>query len=57
MEALNDSVRESSESVRLCADSRRIRAPEKVAELLAGTRYQDGIQVPDDPPEKQWEAA
>jgi hypothetical protein len=32
---------------------RRIRAPEKVAELLAGTRYEDGIPVTDDPPEKQ----
>jgi transposase-like protein len=28
---------------------RRIRAPEKVAELLHGTRYEDGIPVPDDP--------
>lgn len=36
---------------------RRIRAPEQVAELLAGTRYQDGTPVPDDPPEKQREAA
>ena len=36
---------------------RRIRAPEKVAELLAGTRYEDGIPVPDDPPEQQREAA
>ena len=36
---------------------RRIRAPEKVAELLAGTRYEDGIPVPDDPPEEQREAA
>ncbi len=36
---------------------RRIRAPEKVAELLAGTRYEDGIPVTDDPPEKQREAA
>jgi putative transposase len=32
---------------------RRIRAPEKVAELLAGARYEDGIPVPDDPPEQQ----
>lgn len=30
---------------------RRIRAPEKVAEILSGTRYDDGIKVPDDPPE------
>jgi predicted nucleotidyltransferase len=30
---------------------RRIRAPEKVANLLDGTRYKDGIPVPDDPPE------
>jgi len=39
---------------------RRIRAPEKVAELLAGVRYQDGMLVPDDPPdaaEEQREAA
>jgi transposase-like protein len=36
---------------------RRIRAPEKVAELLSGTRYNDGIPVPDDPPEEQREAA
>jgi transposase-like protein len=36
---------------------RRIRAPEKVAELLAGMRYQDGIPVPDDPPEERREAA
>jgi transposase-like protein len=36
---------------------RRIRSPEKVAELLAGTRYNDGIPVPDDPPEEQREAA
>jgi transposase-like protein len=36
---------------------RRIRAPEKVAELLAGMRYEDGIPVPDDPPEEQREAA
>jgi putative transposase len=36
---------------------RRIRAPEKVAELLAGTRYEDGIPVADDPPEQQREAA
>ena len=28
---------------------RRIRAPEKVAELLGGARYEDGIPVPDDP--------
>ena len=39
---------------------RRIRAPEKVAELLGGTRYEDGLPVSDDPPEtqeEQWEAA
>lgn len=30
---------------------RRIRAPEKVAELLDGFRYEDGLPVPDDPPE------
>jgi len=36
---------------------RRIRAPEKVAELLAGTRYKDGIPVTDDPSEQQREAA
>ena len=39
---------------------RRIRAPEKVAELLGGARYEDGILVPDDPPdakEEQREAA
>jgi transposase-like protein len=36
---------------------RRIRAPEKVAEVLAGRRYQDGTPVPDDPPEEQREAA
>jgi putative transposase len=36
---------------------RRIRAPDKVAELLAGTRYADGLPVPDDPPEKQRDAA
>lgn len=36
---------------------RRIRAPEKVADVLGGTRYQDGIPVPDDPPEEQREAA
>jgi transposase-like protein len=30
---------------------RRIRAPEKVAELLGGARHEDGIPVPDDPPE------
>ena len=34
---------------------RRIRAPEKVAELLAGARYKDGIPVPDDPPDAQQE--
>ncbi len=39
---------------------RRIRGPEKVAELLAGARYEDGILVPDDPPDadvEQREAA
>ena len=36
---------------------RRLRAPEKVAELLAGTCYADGLPVPDDPPEKQRDAA
>jgi len=36
---------------------RRIRAPEKVAEVLAGTRYEDGLPVTDDPPEEQREAA
>ena len=36
---------------------RRIRAPEKVADLLGGTRYQDGIPVTDDPPEEQRQAA
>ena len=34
---------------------RRIRAPEKVAELLGGTRYEDGLPVSDDPPETQEE--
>ena len=34
---------------------RRIRAPEKVAELLAGARYKDGIPVPDDPPDAEVE--
>jgi hypothetical protein len=39
---------------------RRIRAPEKVADLLGGARYKDGIPVPEDPPdaeEEQREAA
>jgi transposase-like protein len=36
---------------------RRIRAPEKVAELLEGTRYSNGIPVTDNPPEEQREAA
>ncbi len=31
-------------------NSRRIR--KKVADLLAGARYENGIPVPDDPPEK-----
>jgi transposase-like protein len=30
---------------------RRIRAPEKVADLLDGARYEDGTPVPDDPPD------
>ena len=34
---------------------RRIRAPEKVAELLGGARYEDGIPVSDDPPDAQEE--
>jgi putative transposase len=34
---------------------RRIRAPEKVAELLGGARYEDGIPVTDDPPETEEE--
>jgi len=34
---------------------RRIRAPEKVAELLGGARYEDGIPVPDNPPDAQEE--
>ena len=39
---------------------RRIRAPEKVAELLGGARCNDGLPVTDDPPdsaEAQREAA
>jgi putative transposase len=36
---------------------RRIRAPEKVLDLLAGTRYEDGLTATDDPPEEQREAA
>ena len=32
---------------------RRIRAHEKVAELLGGTRYNDGLAVTDDPPDAQ----
>jgi len=36
---------------------RRIRAPEKVAELLGGARYAHGIPVTDDPPEEQRDAA
>ena len=36
---------------------RRIRAPEKVAELLRGTLYHDGLPVTDNPPEEQREAA
>lgn len=34
---------------------RRIRAPEKVAELLGGARYEDGIPVPDNPPDAEKE--
>jgi len=34
---------------------RRIRAPEKVAELLGGARYEDGIPVPDNPSDAQEE--
>lgn len=62
-------------ALRVCADAacetvlraweaaktwRRIRAHEKAAELLGGARYEDGIAVPDDPPqaeEEQREAA
>ena len=36
---------------------RRIRAPEKVAELLGGARYNDGFPVTDDRPEEQRNAA
>jgi putative transposase len=36
---------------------RRIRAPEKVAELLGGACYADDIPVTDNPPEEQREAA
>ena len=36
---------------------RRIRAPEKLKELLAGTRYEDGIPVTDNPPEELRDAA
>jgi transposase-like protein len=36
---------------------RRIRAPEKVAELLGGARYHDGFPVTDHPPEERREAA
>ncbi len=36
---------------------RRIRAPKKVAELLQGTRYANGIPVTDSPPEEQRKAA
>jgi hypothetical protein len=34
---------------------RRIRAPEKVAELLGQARVEDGVPVSDDPPESQGE--
>ncbi len=34
---------------------RRIRAPEKVAELLGGARYEDGMPVLDNPPDAQEE--
>ena len=36
---------------------RRIRAPERLADLLNGTVYEDGIPVTDDPSESQREAA
>ena len=36
---------------------RRIRAPEKLKDLLSGTRYDDGISVTDEPLEEQREAA
>ena len=36
---------------------RRIRAPEKVADLLGGVRYEDGLPATDDPPEEQRKAA
>jgi hypothetical protein len=36
---------------------RRIRAPEKVAELLGGARYHEGFPVTDNPPEEQRKAA
>jgi transposase-like protein len=36
---------------------RRIRAPEKVADVLAGTTYEDGIPVTDNPPEELRDAA
>ena len=57
-----DSVAEAyAEQVKAAEEAakswRRIRAPEKVAPLLAGTRYEDGIPVTDDPPETQREAA
>jgi hypothetical protein len=35
---------------------RRRRAPEKVADLLGGARYNDGTSAPDDPPEEQRQA-
>jgi len=37
--------------------TRRIHAPEKLAELFTGTRYADGLPVPDDRPAEQREAA
>jgi hypothetical protein len=36
---------------------RRIRAPKKIAELLAGTAYEDDSPVTDDAPEERRDAA
>ena len=36
---------------------RRIRAPEKLKDLLTGTRYEDGIPVMGNPPDEQRDAA
>ena len=36
---------------------RRIRGVERIAELLAGMVFKDGVPVPDDPPERQRMAA